>query len=756
MAKKWKETVREGYRIIENEGGATLGYSPDSGVRILEDDGFAFKDLNRNGILDPYEDWRLPLEERIRDLVSRMSVEQIAGLMLYSSHQSVKIPDSRNTFARRFSGTYGGKPFAESGASISDLTDQQKVFLSRDRVRHVLMTAVESPADAARWSNNVQAFVEGLDLGIPVSISSDPRHGAEANGEYLAGGDGAISQWPSSLGMAATFDPSLVERFGEIASVEYRALGITTALSPQIDLATEPRWSRFSGTFGEDPFLAAEMARAYCDGFQTSSGSAEIEGGWGRDSVNAMIKHWPGGGAGEGGRDAHFAYGKYAVYPGGGFETAQIPFTQGALKLNGQTGQAASVMPYYTISFDQDTKYGENVGNAYSRYILGDLLRRQFGFDGVICTDWGVTHDNHAIDEFATTCWGVEGLNENERHYKAILAGVDQFGGNNAIAPVLSAFRIGVAARGEEWMKERFRQSAVRLVRNLMHTGLFENPYLDPGNSARIVGRAEYMQAGFEAQKKSVVLLKNRGGILPLGRVKVYVPQRRIKPGGPFPFMSEAEEKTVPAVPETLLSHYFDPVPTPEEADAAIVFMDSPSSVGFDASKGGYLPISLQYRPYTAATARAQSIAAGHPTENETNRSYRGRTNTTRNEADLDIFLQTREAMGDKPVIAVLNLSNPTVVREFEPYADAVLVSFACQNQAVLEILSGAQAPSGLLPCQLPADMETVEEQCEDIGRDMRCHVDTEGHVYDFAYGMDYSGVILDERVRKYGGKSPV
>jgi len=755
MQRRWKETVKDGYHLIENEGGMRLGYCPSSGIRILEEDGFAFKDMNRNGVLDPYEDWRLPLETRLQDLVSRMSAEQIAGLMLYSSHQSVKIPGAGNSFARRFAGTYNGKPFVESGAEISDLTDQQKTFLSQDKLRHVLMTAVESPADAARWNNHLQAFVEGMDLGIPVSISSDPRHGAEANGEYLAGGDGAISQWPSSLGMAATFDPDLVEQFGEIASVEYRALGITTALSPQIDLATEPRWSRFSGTFGEDAALATDMARAYCDGFQTSSGSKEIENGWGYESVNAMIKHWPGGGAGEGGRDAHFAYGKYAVYPGGGFQTALLPFTQGAFKLRGKTERASSVMPYYTISYAQDTKYGENVGNAYSQYILGDLLRKLYGFDGVICTDWGVTHDNHAVDEFATTCWGVEGINENERHYKAILAGVDQFGGNNAIAPVLAAFRIASASRGEEWAIQRFRQSALRLLRNIMHTGLFENPYVDPEESSHTVGRADFMKAGFEAQKKSIVLLKNRGGVLPMKRMKVYVPHRRIKPGGPFPFQNEAEEKVIPAVSEALLARYFDPVSSPEDADAAIVFMDSPSSVGYDASRGGYLPISLQYRPYTANTARAVSLAGGHPTEENRNRSYRGRTNTTRNEADLDVFLETRKAMGSKPVIAVLNLSNPTVMREFEPLADAIVVSFANQNQAVLDILSGAQEPSGLLPCQLPADMESVEAQCEDVGRDMQCYTDTEGHVYDFAFGMDYSGVIMDSRVKKYGGKTP-
>jgi beta-glucosidase len=152
------------------------------------------------------------------------------------------------------------------------------------------------------------------------------------------------------------------------------------------------------------------MARAYVDGFQTSEGDAAIAGGWGYESVNTMVKHWPGGGSGEGGRDAHYGFGKYAVYPGNNFELHLIPFTAGALKLEGKTAMAAAVMPYYTISFNQDTEYGENVGNAYSTYLITDLLRGTYGFDGVVCTDWGVTRDHAGLDIFGRTPWGVEGL----------------------------------------------------------------------------------------------------------------------------------------------------------------------------------------------------------------------------------------------------------------------------------------------------------------------------------------------------------
>ena len=390
--------------LLKIPGDQHLGYSERSGIKILTVDGLAFKDLNRNGKLDIYEDWRLPVDERAKDLAGKMSIEQIAGLMLYSLHQA--IPALPGPMGRS---TYNGKPFSESGANAWDLTDQQKIFLTNDNLRHVLVTSVQTPEVAARWNNKIQALVEGIGLGIPANNSTDPRNSTNSGVEYTAGAGGKISQWPESIGLAATFDPMIVLQFGQIAAKEYRALGITTALSPQIDLGTEPRWSRINGTFGEDPQLDADMARAYVDGFQTSMGSNEIADGWGYSSVNAMIKHWPGGGPEEGGRDAHFAYGKFAVYPGNNFDEQVVPFVDGALHLTGKTKMASAVMPYYTISYKRDNKNKENEGNSYNAYLINDLLRNKYGFDGVVCTDWLVTADEgKSPDIFAGKSWGME------------------------------------------------------------------------------------------------------------------------------------------------------------------------------------------------------------------------------------------------------------------------------------------------------------------------------------------------------------
>ncbi len=757
------EEKEEVFRIVDNGDGPVLGYSPASGVGILRQDGYSFKDLNRNGTLEPYEDWRLSADDRAADLASRMTIEEIAGLMLYSSHQAV--PNKK--------GEYGGLPWSEADAEAWELSDRQKKFLEQDNLRHILVTSVSSTEDAARWNNGLQAYVEGLGYGIPCNNSSDPRNsvptGGLATAEFNEGAGGDISIWPDGLAMAATFDPEMARQFGLVASKEYRALGLTTALSPQVDLGTEPRWSRISGTFGEHPGLSADMARAYIDGFQTSPPDKQIENGWGLESVNAMVKHWPGGGTGEAGRDAHYAYGKFGVYPGDNFDMHLLPFTGGAFALDGKTGSASAVMPYYTISYDQSSD-STNVGNAYSKYMITDLLRERYGFDGVVCTDWGVTQDEGVtLNIFAGKPWGVEDLTVAERHYMLLMAGVDQFGGNNDPAPLLEAYRMGVAEHGEEFMRRRFEESAVRLLRNIFRVGLFENPYVDPEASAATVGNPQFMEEGYRVQVRSVVMLKNRENILPVtGRKKVYIPQSYYPATKGWAGRGMTEERWEDPVSDELVERYFDRTADPAEADFAIVFVNSPNSAGnfgegYDiddrtAGGNGYVPISLQYKPYTADSARVHSIAAGDPVIDPiiTNRSYWEKTVRTSNEKDLGTIMETNWKMDGKPVIVVVNITRPMVFNEFEHKADAILARFGIGPQAVLDIISGQAEPSGLLPLQMPADMVTVELQDEDRPFDMVCHTDCEGNMYDFGFGLNWSGVIRDHRTEKYSRPDPV
>ena len=734
----------------------TLGYSKVSGVQIIYKDGLPFKDLNKNGQLDVYEDWRLNVVDRAKDLASKMTIEQIAGLMLYSRHQSVPVASSG-----MFAGTYRGKAFTESGLKASELSDQQIEFLTNDHLRHVLMTSVEGPEIAANWNNNMQILAERLGMGIPVNISSDPRHGANKDAEYNAGSGGTISQWPEELGLAATFDPAITRQFGMIAAKEYRALGIATALSPQIDLATEPRWNRFVGTFGEDPSLATDMARAYIDGFQTPSNEITAYNGWGNSSVNAMVKHWPSGGPEEGGRDAHFAYGKFAVYPGNQFETHLKPFTEGAFKLAGSTKKAAAVMPYYTIPYDQDKKYKENVGNGFSKYIITDLLRNKYAYDGVVCTDWLITGDEGPKpDVFMGKPWGVEKMTIAERHYKVLLAGADQFGGNNDMKPVLAAYQMGVSAFGEQAMRQRFELSAVRLLLNIFRVGLFENPYLNPVESNQIVGEARNMKIGYEAQLKSIVLIKNNKQTLPIKTGKtVYIP-KRVTPAGINFFGMPSPEKIEYPVNLDRIKKYYTVTDDPTKADFAIVFINSPKSLGYSredraAGGNGYVPISLQLKDYTATEARSNSIAAGDPVIDSTikNRSYKDKTSRSMSYPDLNTILETKNAMQGKPVIVSINISNPMIFSEFENKVDAIVGEFGVQVDAMMDIVSGKVEPSGLLPMQMPKDMSTVEKQFEDTPHDMVPFKDSMGNTYDFGFGLNWKGVIKDARTLKYAVK---
>lgn len=744
----YRKIEKNGFTIYINEGGKVISCK---NVQVIEKDGFIFKDLEKNGKLQPYEDWRLDPKTRAEDLVRRLTVKEIIGLMLHGSHQSIPTLPGTTIYPH----TYNGKSFPESGAKAWALTDQQQQMLKEQHVRHLLATNYKDIETAVKWNNNLQELAESLPHGIPVNISTDPRHGVgDGDQEYKSSGL-RISKWPEGIGMAATFSPETYGNFAEIASKEYRALGISTVLGPQIDLVTDPRWMRGMDSLGAHTALTTDLAKAYCDGMQTTESSPD---GWGMDSVITMAKHWPGGGTGEGGRDAHYPFGKYAVYPGENFEEHLRPFVEGAMKLEGKTEKCAAIMPYYSIPWNQD-KYGENVGNAYSKYIISDLLCEKYAYDGVVCTDWSIIQDmTPTVGSYVPggKCHGVEHLSIPERFLKLIMNGVDQFGCVDSGEQVFEAYQIGCEKYGKSVMDEKLRNSAVKILTNMFRVGLFENPYLDLEISMETLGNEKYVKAGYQAQLDSVVMLKNKNGTLPLKqKIKVYVPDRHIEEFYTFIRFKSSVQDFHP-ISDELLEQYFEPVQRIDEADAAIVFVDSPiGNNGFNSEDlqnggSGYEPISLQYRPYTAKSARQVSIAGGDPREKSTNRSYNGKSVSTANESDLDHVIQAKEKLGDKPVIVCIRMKNPAILSELEPYADAILVDFGVQKKALLDIITGKYEPTGLLPIHLPKDMETVEKHCEDVAFDIEAYTDTDGNTYHFGFGLNFKGKIIDKRTKKY------
>jgi beta-glucosidase len=460
----------------------TAGNAP-----ILEVDGLQFRDLNKNGRLDPYEDWRRPVEERVEDLLARMTLEEKAGLMVHPALE-MGAGGALVEEPRVFEPSPGVRMVMGPGTTDA---------IVHKEIRHVLTRSHDRPETLAAWNNRLQDMAAGSRLGIPVTISSDPRHGFRHDPNATSVRAGFFSQWPEPIGLAATGDPDLVRQFGQIAGREYQATGIRTALHPMADLATEPRWGRIAGTFGEDAELAAALTAAYVEGFQG-------KGGLNAESVATMTKHFPGGGPQRDGLDPHNEYGKEQVYPGGNFEYHLIPF-RAAIEAG-----TAQMMPYYGIPVGITS---EDVGMGYNKEILTDLLREQMDFEGVICTDWGIT---------SRMVWGVEELTVAQRYRKAIEAGVDQFGGDHTPEIVVELVKAG------EVPESRIDESVRRLLRDKFRLGLFENPYADPEQARRVVGNPEFQAFADLAQRKSIVLLKNAaapgGRTLPLRRgIKVYL-----------------------------------------------------------------------------------------------------------------------------------------------------------------------------------------------------------------------------------------
>jgi beta-glucosidase len=319
------------------------------------------------------------------------------------------------------------------------------------------------------------------------------------------------------------------------------------------------------------------------------------------------------------------------------------------------------------------------------------------------------------------------------------------FGGCSRKEPVLQAYALGCGKYGESVMRQRMEQSAARILTLMFRVGIFENPYLDPQESAKTVGAPEFVEAGLEAQRRSVVLLKNKASVLPLKKgMRIFVPGRHLEAHDTF-FRTRQPAADLQPLSSKEAEGYFTLAASPAEADAAVVFAESPlcdcyTQEDLDRGGSGYLPITLQYRPYRAEAARPHSLAKGDFRENDCDRTYINKENTPYNASDLENILAARQAMGDKPVIVVLQLHNPAVVAEFEGQVDGLIAHFGVENKVLLEILTGEARPGGRLPLLLPASMETVERHCEDVADDMDAHVDACGNRYDYGFGLtDYA-----------------
>ncbi len=714
-AKYTTETTADGWVRVVNEDGAVLGYDPESGVTLLEVDGYAFKDLNKNGELDLYEDWRESYEDRAMDLVSKMDVQDMSGLRINGAIGSLDT-DIAN------SNDMDGNPL------YPQLTEEGK--------RYFIMYPVSFGAPltaAAPAANAMQAVAESTHLGIPMMLNCDPTT--------------TMTGTVTNMALGATFSPDKVRELSLDVAKLYRAAGITMTLSPQVDLASDPR-SQYINTFTEDPALAAALANAMISAYQSTYAEDGTDLGWGKDSLAVQFKHFFGNMANEGGRHYHDYTGKYTVMSEADVETQLVPFVQGGFTLDSATGAASAVMVTYTVPCDENGEpYGELVGGAFNEFIMGKL--DELGFEGMVSTD-SLTFEDLDLGYMVMlqTAFNVDELSLDEKICLMFSLGVDQIMGNTTVPAVVSAYDLFVEQYGEEAALQNWQDAAYDCVLPIFRVGNFDNPYVDCAESAAIF--EEYTPAATnELAQSSIIMLKNDGVIMEREEeAKVYV-------------VSNGEELPVS---KKVLNGYFEVVDDVEEADFSLVFVDSPQCInrGYDTEKEEWVPITLQYRPYTADADCVEEVSlTGDVTVESTNspygavnntvkenRGYYDAENTVSNEADLDLILDTA-ALG-KPVVVCVNASGQFCVDEFESEVSAIFVGFGVDKSNYLPLAAGQVEPSALLPVAMPANMEAVEAQAPAVPHDMECYVDAAGNTYDFGFGLNWSGVIADERTETF------
>ena len=591
--------------------------------------GMHFRDLDADGALAPYEDWRLAPEQRVDDLLGRMTVAEKVGTMMHSTLPGVD-------------GLLGRAAQYDLSA-LTPLVQQKHVtsFISRLTLE---------PAALAEQNNAAQEVAERGRLGIPLTISTDPRN----HFQYVLGaaesGTGT-TQWPELLGFAALRDPELVRSFGEVARREYRALGIHMSLSPQVDLATEPRWGRISGTFGSDPELTSELGGAYVAGFQ---GSAD---GLASDGVMTVVKHWVGYGAQPAGYDAHNYYGRFAI-PGDALPLHVEAF-RGAL-----AARSGGVMPAYPILVDTalEGRPLETVGPGFNRQLLAGLLRGALGYEGILLSDWAITRDCNQRCRAPTaeapqrpqdiaTSWGVEHLSVRERYVKGVEAGLDQFGGTDEVEPLIEAVQAGEISR------ERLDRSVRRLLLPKFQLGLFENPYVDSAKATAAIGRPVDAALAARVQREAQVLLENRGGVLP--------------------FRSGGKVWLFGIVPEAARAAGLTVVDDPAQADFAIVRTEAPSEML-------------------------------HPDHFFGSRYKEGRLEFRDGDPAYEAL---KRASASVPTAVAIFLDRPAVLTNVRDKASVILANFGASDAAVLDVLLGRAVARGVLPFELPRSMEAVAAQ---------------------------------------------
>lgn len=747
------EETRDGWTKVTNpEGGVTIGVMDTA--KIIQVDGLAFRDMNGDGKLEAWEDWRQDADTRAQALAESLTAEDIYPLLWAGGTQS----DSTSTDTSAMDWVQAG-----SRAGVSRLS-----------------SSIDSYATDIAWINQVEELCEQSELGIPYLNYSDP---------YV------IFDLPSSFGLSTIMDKDVWRQAGMWQARAWRATGVRCELGPQIDVYSNPIGTRLSGSVSEDPALNRDFIQAFGAGMQSTWGDDEAtdDQGWGDDSCGVMLKHFVGEGSNEGGRDDHVDTGKWDVFPGSNFNAHLIPFLDGGLNLDSKTGSAVAVMPNYGIAYDPNDgeALGEHVGSSYSEHNMNIL--KNAGFDGMIVTDWLILN---GIPN------GVRDLTTEQRFAKMLKNGICQHGGSfqpdDVAAPTYELLKEEL---GEDDALALLQDAARRFFKVEVTVNLFDQPYSDRTAAKEILENENAAAFGLSASEKSIVMVKNSDSTISKDGLsgKVYIPAKYTAavagtfgttPASAAQSFGEGLELGFDVVTDTVGDPTGpagdDGAATLQESDIktltaddlkdvkyAVVGISNPDDTyqgvtngpsfmttfigghGDEPYEGAvYKPLSLQYRPFTADGdyVRKESLNPVDEWGKLENRSVYGESTFANNESDLDLVIAVKEKLpADAKLICVVTVDRPMVFSELEPYCDAILLNFGgVTEQAVANILSGSVEPSGLLSFQQPASMQTVFEQNEDVPRDMDCYTDADGNTYDFCFGLNWSGVIDDDRVKTY------
>ena len=600
-------------------------------IKILEIDGEIFRDLNKNNSLDVYEDHRLDSKLRSDDLLNKMTIEEKVGQMFHPPF-TLK-PDIWMLIY-------------EIAIRGNKSTEAQILF---DNISHFNLYGNPSPAELANKINHFQEIASRSRLGVPITISSDPIHEVPKGGGVASFSVDGFSKWPSQLGFAATNNSLIIENFAQIVKEEYLAVGIRTALHPMSDLATDPRWARNFGTFGSNALLSSDMTIAYMNGFQGNTISSE--------SVLTMVKHFPGGGPQQKGLDPHLYSGRNQTYPGNNFDYHLIPFKD-AINNNLKV-----IMPYYGIPIGQTN---EDVAMAYNEYILTDLLREELGFSGVICSDWGIITGRH---------WGVDELSIADRYEKSINAGIDQYGGETETSYLIKLIKENIISEA------RINESVKRILVNKFELGLFDEPYVDENKINDRVNTKKNIEAGLEAQRKSIVLLENNGA-LPLKKgMKIFVD----------------------GLDNNIAKDFGVLVKDPSDADVIIMYI--------------------------------HTVFNGNQ-ESGLNRVFDNFLSTLFPNGDLnfnsEIHTRVENYSKDKELIVVVDLNRPAILEDIKKLSSSLIGTFGVSDRIMFEGIFGEFSPTGKLPFEIPSSMESVLNQKEDVPDDSL------NPTYEMGYGISY------------------